>query len=153
MHSESHSYNDEVQYSHPSSFAEASLHFLIALVLSGENPPWGMGCRAEIWTRACLTAGQRTTNWADEKRRIRNRIRIRNQVYLRIRGSRIRTKMSRIRETGKRSGKMYYCTKVRSLKREVQSRLDDMEKLKPDLDFYDFSAPRSPERIFMNTWS
>ncbi len=33
MHSESQSYNDTVHYSHPSPFAEASLHFLIAFVL------------------------------------------------------------------------------------------------------------------------
>ncbi len=30
-----------IPYIHPSPFAEASLHFLIALVLSGEKPPCG----------------------------------------------------------------------------------------------------------------
>ena len=37
-----------VQYTHPSSFAEASLHFLIALVLSGEKPPCGAEPRIEL---------------------------------------------------------------------------------------------------------
>ncbi len=43
-----------IQYNNPFSFAEASLHF-------HQTSP---GCRAEIWTRAWITAGQRTTNWA-----------------------------------------------------------------------------------------
>ncbi len=35
---------------------------LIASSLSKKRT--SMGCRAENWTRACLTASQRTTNWA-----------------------------------------------------------------------------------------
>jgi hypothetical protein len=35
-----------IQYIHPSSFAKASL--LIALVLSGEKPPWGAEPRYEL---------------------------------------------------------------------------------------------------------
>jgi hypothetical protein len=35
-------------YIHPSPFAEASLHFLIALVLSGEKPPCGAEPRIEL---------------------------------------------------------------------------------------------------------
>ncbi len=49
------------QYIHPSPFAEASLHILIACVLSGETSLWG---RAENRTRACLTASRRAANWA-----------------------------------------------------------------------------------------
>jgi hypothetical protein len=49
------------QYSHPSPFAEASLHFLIAWKFSGETSLW---CRAEIRTWACLTASRRAANWA-----------------------------------------------------------------------------------------
>jgi len=37
-----------IQYIHPSPVAEASLHFLIALVLSGEKPPWGAEPRFEL---------------------------------------------------------------------------------------------------------
>ncbi len=37
-----------IQYSHPSPFAEASLNFLIALVLSGEKPPWGAELRFDL---------------------------------------------------------------------------------------------------------
>jgi hypothetical protein len=37
-----------IPYIHPSPFAEASLHFLIALVLSGEKPPCGAEPRIEL---------------------------------------------------------------------------------------------------------
>ncbi len=37
-----------ILYIHPSPFAEASLHFLIALVLSGEKPPCGAEPRIEL---------------------------------------------------------------------------------------------------------
>ncbi len=37
-----------IPYFHPSPFAEASLHFLIALVLSGEKPPCGAKPRIEL---------------------------------------------------------------------------------------------------------
>ncbi len=42
-------------------FAEALLHIFIA---AGSVGGTSLGCRAEIRTRACLTASQRTTNWA-----------------------------------------------------------------------------------------
>ncbi len=48
MHSESHSCNDIVQNRHPSPCDEASLHFLIALVLSGGKPPWDADPRFEL---------------------------------------------------------------------------------------------------------
>ncbi len=51
-------------YIHQSPFAEASLHFLIALVLGGDKPPCALWCRAENRTRACLPASRRATNWA-----------------------------------------------------------------------------------------
>ncbi len=57
IHTYIHSYN----HIHPSPFAEASLHFFIACLLSGGTSLW---CRAENRTRACLTASQRATNWA-----------------------------------------------------------------------------------------
>ncbi len=38
----------QIPYIHPSPFAEASLHFLIALVLSGEKPPCGAEPRIEL---------------------------------------------------------------------------------------------------------
>jgi hypothetical protein len=38
-----------ISYIHPSPFAGASLHFLIALVLSGEKPPCGAEPRIELW--------------------------------------------------------------------------------------------------------
>jgi hypothetical protein len=41
--------------------AEALLHVFIA---AGSVGGTSLGCRAEIRTRACLTASQRTTNWA-----------------------------------------------------------------------------------------
>ncbi len=50
-----------LQYIYPSPFAEASLHFFIACLLSGGTSLW---CRAENRTRACLTARRRATNWA-----------------------------------------------------------------------------------------
>jgi hypothetical protein len=37
-----------VQYIYPSPFAEASLHFLIACLLSGETPPCGAEPRIEL---------------------------------------------------------------------------------------------------------
>ncbi len=37
-----------IKYSHLSPFAEASLHFLIELVLSEEKPPWGAELRFEL---------------------------------------------------------------------------------------------------------
>ncbi len=37
-----------IPYIHPSPFAEASLQFLIALVLSGEKPPCGAEPRIEL---------------------------------------------------------------------------------------------------------
>ncbi len=37
-----------IQYSHTPPFAEASLHFLIALVLSDEKPSWGAEPRFEF---------------------------------------------------------------------------------------------------------
>jgi hypothetical protein len=37
-----------IPFIHPSPFAEASLHFLIALVLSGEKPPCGAEPRIEL---------------------------------------------------------------------------------------------------------
>ncbi len=37
-----------ISYIHPSPLAEASLHFLIALVLSGEKPPCGAEPRIEL---------------------------------------------------------------------------------------------------------
>ena len=37
-----------IPYIHPSPFAEASLHFLIALVPSGEKPPCGAEPRIEL---------------------------------------------------------------------------------------------------------
>ncbi len=49
------------QYIHPLPFVEASLHILIACVLSGGTSLWG---RAENRTRACLTASRRAANWA-----------------------------------------------------------------------------------------
>jgi len=49
-------------YNHPLiTFAEALLHIFIA---AGSVGGTSLGCRAEIRTRACLTASQRTTNWA-----------------------------------------------------------------------------------------
>ncbi len=42
-------------------FAEVLLHFFIA---AGSVCGTSLGCRAEIRTRTCLTASQRTTNWA-----------------------------------------------------------------------------------------
>ncbi len=50
-----------IQDIYPSPFAEASLHFFIACLLSGGTSLW---CRAENQTRACLTASRRATNWA-----------------------------------------------------------------------------------------
>ncbi len=50
-----------IQYIYPSPFAEASLHFFIACLLSGGTSLW---CRAENRTRACLTASRRATNSA-----------------------------------------------------------------------------------------
>jgi hypothetical protein len=53
-----HSYNT---YSvHPSPFAEARLLESSSRLRSARGA--SMGCRAEIRTRACLTAGRRTTN-------------------------------------------------------------------------------------------
>ncbi len=37
-----------IKYIRPSPFAEASLHFFIALVLSEEKPPWGAEPRFEL---------------------------------------------------------------------------------------------------------
>jgi hypothetical protein len=37
-----------IQYIYPSPFAEASLHFLIACLLSGETPPCGAKPRIEL---------------------------------------------------------------------------------------------------------
>jgi hypothetical protein len=37
-----------VQYSYPSPFARAALHFLTSLVLSGEKRKTSLGCRAKI---------------------------------------------------------------------------------------------------------
>ncbi len=37
-----------IPYIHPSPFAEVSLHFLNALVLSGEKPPCGAEPRIEL---------------------------------------------------------------------------------------------------------
>ncbi len=37
-----------ISYTHPSPFAGASLHFLIAFVLSGEKPPCGAKPRIEL---------------------------------------------------------------------------------------------------------
>jgi hypothetical protein len=37
-----------IKYSHLSPFAETSLHFLIAPVLSEEKPPWGAELRFEL---------------------------------------------------------------------------------------------------------
>jgi hypothetical protein len=37
-----------IQYIHPSPFAKASLHFLIACLLSGEKPPCGAEPRIEL---------------------------------------------------------------------------------------------------------
>jgi hypothetical protein len=37
-----------IQYIYPSPFAEASLHFLIACLLSGETPPCGAESRIEL---------------------------------------------------------------------------------------------------------
>jgi hypothetical protein len=37
-----------IQYIYPSPFAEASLHFLIACLLSGETPPCGAEARIEL---------------------------------------------------------------------------------------------------------
>jgi hypothetical protein len=37
-----------IKYSHLSPFAEASLHFLFALVLSEDKPPWGTELRFEL---------------------------------------------------------------------------------------------------------
>ncbi len=50
-----------IQYIYPSPFAEASLHFFIACLLSWGTSLW---CRAENRTRACLAASRRATNWA-----------------------------------------------------------------------------------------
>ncbi len=44
-----------IHYIYPSPFAEASLHFFIACLLSGGTSLW---CRAENRTRACLTASR-----------------------------------------------------------------------------------------------
>ncbi len=49
-----------IQYIYSSPFAEASLHFFIACLLSGKDLP--VQCRAENRTRACLTASRRATN-------------------------------------------------------------------------------------------
>jgi hypothetical protein len=51
-----HSYNHSLI-----TFVEALLHVFIA---AGSVGGTSLGCRAEIRTRACLTASQRTTNWA-----------------------------------------------------------------------------------------
>ncbi len=48
-----------IPYIHPSPFAESSLYFLIALVLSGEKPSCGAEPRIEL--PACLPASQRAT--------------------------------------------------------------------------------------------
>ncbi len=58
-----------IQYIYPSPFAEASLHFLIACLLSGETPPCGGKPRIELGPAlqqadALPTEPRRTMNWA-----------------------------------------------------------------------------------------
>ncbi len=58
-----------IQYIYPSPFAEASLHFLIACLLSGETPPWAAEARIELGPAlqqadALPTEPRRTLNWA-----------------------------------------------------------------------------------------
>ena len=50
-----------IQYIH--SFPFARLLSFSSLLARSEGKTF-QGCRAEIWTRACHTVGQRTTNWA-----------------------------------------------------------------------------------------
>ncbi len=52
-----HTYIHTITFIH--SFAEASLHFFIAILLSGGASLW---CRDENRTRACLPASRRATN-------------------------------------------------------------------------------------------
>jgi hypothetical protein len=48
IHTFIQSHSTFIQYIYPSSVAEASLHFLIACMLSGETPPFGAEPRIEL---------------------------------------------------------------------------------------------------------
>ncbi len=142
-------------------------HFLIALVLSGDKPPWGAEPRFELGP--AVQPGHRTTNWADEKAQDPDPDTdpYRNQVY----GSEDQDPDLYQNVTDpdqwKKSIKMYR-TQVRSLESTVklnaslkiwinwiQIRIQDLDlqiRIQPRI-FDDLSAPRSPESIFMNTWS